>query len=202
MAFILFLPLCAALQSGPVARASRPSVDSSAAPRTAVLDRRSALAAGLALATPLVRPLAAHASGGATAGKTTSIPRAKLRYYDRVSAAIGSFQGMGSKLTDKASCKQAAKDFFSDADDSPLSELKSAGYLLSVAFKIDTKIPPDKIQQVKDYKVAMKDLGALRSSMASGAVDDAKKAYSKARASVEVYLEGVELPPLGDARYQ
>ena len=124
------------------------------------------------------------------------------RWNDAAERALPAPQALGSAIKANEGTKASAASFWSDKEDAPASEFKGAGYLLSVAFKIDTKIPPDKIQQVKDYKVAMKDLGALRSSMASGAVDDAKTAYSKARASVEVYLEGVELPPLGDARYQ
>ena len=36
----------------------------------------------------------------------------------------------------------------------------NSGYLLAVAFKIDSKIPPDKIQQVKDHKQLLKDQDA------------------------------------------
>ena len=42
--------------------------------------------------------------------------------------------------------------FFSSQEDSPYSELKGAGFVLAVAFKIDTKIPPDKIPAVKDWR--------------------------------------------------
>ena len=46
--------------------------------------------------------------------------------------------------------------FFSTQEDSPYSELKGAGFLLAVAFKLDSKIPPDKLQTVKDHKAMMK----------------------------------------------
>jgi len=157
-----------------------------------------ALAAGSALL-----PGTAWASGGATAGRTTSIPRAKLRYFDRVSGAIGAFERLEAKLADQASCKSASAAFFNEkVEDAPIVELKSAGYLLAVAFKIDSKIPPDRIQQVKDYKVMMKDLTALGKSMSSGNLEAAKKAYEKASASIAVYLEGVELPELGSKEYE
>ena len=53
-----------------------------------LVGRREALAAGAAA---LLAPAAVFASGGATSGKTTSIPRAKLRYYDRVTVAVAAF---------------------------------------------------------------------------------------------------------------
>lgn len=77
-------------------------------------------------------------------------------------------------------------------------QLKTAGYLLAVAFKIDSKIPPDKIQQVKDYKTLLKDMEKLKGA---GKESEAKAAYAKTQQSMAVFLEGVELPALGDSRY-
>ena len=115
--------------------------------------RRHVLLAGAAALPVMGSPLAVVASGGATAGKTTSIPRAKLRYYDRVTVAVTAFQAFGGSLGDVGALKSASGSFFAEKDDSPYAELKGAGFLLAVAFKIDTKIPPDKIPSVKDYKV-------------------------------------------------
>lgn len=115
--------------------------------------RRHVLLAGAAALPVLGSPLAAIASGGATAGKTTSIPRAKLRYYDRITRAVAAFQSLGGYLGDASALKKGYGVFFSEQDDSPWKELQGAGFLLAVAFKIDTKIPPDKIPSVKDYKV-------------------------------------------------
>lgn len=83
-----------------------------------------------------------------------------------------------------------------------LAVSRRAGYLLAVAFKIDSKIPPDKLQTVKDYKALIKDMDKLKSAMNSGKVADAATAYKASRNTFNVYLEGVELPPLGDARYE
>jgi len=161
-----------------------------------VARREAVQAAGLAA---LLAPFSAHASGGATSGKTTSIPRAKLRYYGRMTTAITEFQALAAVIG-TAGQKQAGKVFFSDNDEAAYVELKSAGYLLAVAFKIDSKIPPDKLQTVKDFKKMIKDLDSLKGAM-GGSADEANTSYAKAKASMDEYLVGVELPPLGDARY-
>ena len=123
---------------------------------TGLIDRRSIVDRALltsALAAGAVSPMPASASGGATAGKTTSIPRAKTRYYGRINAAVASFKELGlgiSAAADSKAVKAAGLPFFSESDpNAGAGEIKGAGYLLSVAFKIDSKIPPDKIQQVK-----------------------------------------------------
>ena len=85
-------------------------------------------------------------------------------------------------------------------DESPSAELNTAGYLLSVAFKIDGKIPPERIQQAKDHKKLMKDMKSLASASKEGA-SKAASAYETASASMDVWLEGVELPALGDKAY-
>ena len=73
---------------GAAPRRTTPTAGTSAAPLiigTNALPRRALFALlPAALAIPGV-PAPAYASGGATAGKTTSIPRAKVRYYGRMS---------------------------------------------------------------------------------------------------------------------
>lgn len=120
-----------------------------AAPKSPALTRRAALALPAAAAASLaLSAQMAHASGGSTAGKTTSIPRAKLRYYDRVTDAVASFKGLSKAFA--GGSMQEVKAFF--AQDGPFEELKGAGYLLAVAFKIDSKISPDRIIAVKMHK--------------------------------------------------
>jgi len=168
--------------------------------RSVLLGRRDAALIGLGAAATLTNPGRAAASGGATAGKTTSIPRAKLRYYDRIIAVVAAYEGLAASI--KAGDVNKKNKFFSDANESPLSELTTAGYLLAVAFKIDTKIPPDKIPAVKDFKLLMKDMDKLKGAFASGKATAAEAAYSKTSESFNVWLERVELPPLGDAQYK
>jgi hypothetical protein len=83
-------------------------------------------------------PHAASASGGATAGKTTSIPRAKIRYYGRMAQVLYAYNALGKAVEsgDVPTIKAAKASFFADKDDAPSQELKSAGYLLAVAFKM------------------------------------------------------------------
>ena len=162
----------------PAARCSLPTRRRAAAGWTARGDAAGAAA--------LLAPTAL--ASGATSGKTTSIPRAKLRYYDRVTVAVAAFA---------AAVKAGAKGDFYVGDEGPYEELKSAGYLLAVAFKIDSKIPPDKIAAVKAWKAMMKDLDGMKSLKG----DKFAAAATKASTSMNAWLEEVELPPLGDARY-
>ena len=98
--------------------------------------RREAVIGAAGAAVAIALPAApAFASGGATAGRTTSIPRAKLRYYGRMTAVVTAYQALGASIQ-AGNAKQAAAAFFSEEDEAPLAELKSAGYLLSVAFKM------------------------------------------------------------------
>jgi hypothetical protein len=81
---------------------------------------------------------AAQASGGATAGKTTSIPRAKIRYYGRMAQVLSAYNALAKAIDsgDVATIKAAKATFFAENDEAPAVELKSAGYLLAVAFKM------------------------------------------------------------------
>ena len=47
----------------------------------------------------------------------------------------------------------------------------------------------------------MKSLESLKGAMA-GKPDEARKVYATARANVDEWLVGVELPPTGDSRYE
>ena len=152
-------------------------------------------------------PGATVASGGATAGKTTSIPRAKVRYYGRISTAVAAFDALALSVKEGDLKGAFAKAFFDESVDSPpdnespYNAFKTAGYLLAVAFKIDSKIPPDKIPQVKDYKKFMKDLEKLKEAVGRGKVSDSQSAYASVKESLNVLLDGVELPPVGDQKY-
>ena len=65
-----------------------------AATPPAVFARRDALAAAAALALLGIAPLPAMASGGATAGKYTTQPIAKRRYFGRVKQGVFEFLAM------------------------------------------------------------------------------------------------------------
>lgn len=166
------------------------------------LSRREALSALIAPAAALAWPAAALASGGATAGKTTSIPRAKIRYYGRMSEVVFAFNAVGSAVenAEAAALKTAKAAFFGDEKEGPFAELKAAGYLLAVAFKFDSKTPPDKLATVKAYKKMMAEIEKLKAAL--GKPKEAKAAYAAAADKLDVYLELVELPARTDARYE
>jgi len=191
---------------GAAPRRTTPTAGTSAAPLiigTNALPRRALFALlPAALAIPGV-PAPAYASGGATAGKTTSIPRAKVRYYGRMSQVLNAYRELGNVIAsgDAAAIKKAGKAFWSSSEEAPAEELKSAGYLLAVAFKIDSKIPPDKIPAVKDYKKMMGGVEKLKAAVSSGKAADAAKAYAASTDSLNLYLDAVELPAIGDSRY-
>ena len=74
-------------------------------------------------------------------------------------------------------------------------------YVSLAAFKLDSKIPPDRLQTVKDHKAMMASLDALKKAL-GGKPAEASQAYAAAKAKTDAYLEGVELPKIGDAQYQ
>ena len=160
--------------------------------------RRELLGAAAALCALPAAP--ALASGGATAGKTTSIPRAKLRYYGRITEVMIAFEALGASIKSGEGIKAQAGAFFGDKEESPAAELEGAGYLLSVAFKIDGKIPPDKIQQVKDHKKLVKAMSSLKGACKESPTK-AQAAYASASESMNVWLEGVDLPLVGTKAY-
>ena len=103
------------------------------------MNRRHVLLAGAAALPLMGSPLSAVASGGATAGKTTSIPRAKLRYYDRITAAVAEFESLNGALGEAGALKKAYGSFFSEVDGSAWMELKGAGFLLAGASQMGSR---------------------------------------------------------------
>ena len=93
--------------------------------RPVMLTRRDALLVGSSAW--LIPAPPAMASGGATAGKTTSIPRAKVRYYGRMTAVVSAFNSLGQSIGTEAQRATALSFFSKDDPDSAASELKSAG---------------------------------------------------------------------------
>ena len=78
-----------------------------------LLDRRNLLQNVASASAALLTPLPALASGGATAGKYTTIPIAKRRYYGRVQQAVHDFLLMGPDVV-KADMTAASIQFFFD----------------------------------------------------------------------------------------
>jgi hypothetical protein len=138
----------------------------------------------------------AMASAGTTAGKTISVPRAKQEYNPRITAAVAAFERLADNLVAPAGSVGELKSFF--AKDGPFDELNEAGYELAVAFKMDGKAPPEKVQTVKTHRKLMAELSKLKGVKKPA---DAAKPIKSSRTAMAAYLEAVQLPPLGDGRY-
>jgi hypothetical protein len=143
-------------------------------------------------------PQPSLASGGATAGRTTSIPTAKKRYYKRVTEDVKELLQVGAaiKSADLATARNAP--FWGE----PLADLTGAGYLLAVAFKIDARVPPQKIKQKRDHDALIASLKMLQKSVAGSDAAAAKAQYASTLDALNEYLEGVELPLAKDSSYQ
>ena len=170
-------------------------------------------------------PQAAEASGGATAGKYTTIPIAKRRYFGRVRQGVYEFISMEApikagdpknaiitgffsqsmlvkKEKKKANCV-AAPGFLGGSDEcvsaektsSRWEDLQLAMYLLGNAFRMDSGKPPEKVKQVKQAKLFFAEVEKLKKASAAGNAKEAALRYALAREALDVYLNDVELPP-------
>jgi hypothetical protein len=133
-------------------------------------------AASLLLLTTTRTPIEnANASGGATAGKYTTIPIAKRRYYGRVQQAVHEFLELGSTVVKGDMSVATIQTFFDplgvvvvpakrkdvngqctkkDGDcrgkeirDSRYNDMKASMYLLGNAFRTDQQKPPDRLRK-------------------------------------------------------
>lgn len=204
---------------------NQPSVD-----RRSMLQQAGALVAGGALLS--LDPKAALASGGATAGKYTTIPIAKRRYYGRVQAAVHDFLVMGPEVVKADMSSPTVKKFF-DVDalvvvearsqsingqctkkdgtckgqeirDSPYNDMKTSMYLLGNAFRINQQKPPDALPSVRAAKAFFKEMDAMEKRVKKGKAGDkdAVGHYAAALDILEGYLDLVELPPIESNHYE
>lgn len=132
----------------------------------------------------------ASASGGATAGKYTTIPIAKRRYYGRVQEAVHEFLAMGPDVVKGDMTAESIQNFFDvegtvvvegkastsingqctkkDGDcrrkevrDSRYNDMKASMYLLGNAFRINQQKAPDNLPTVKAAKAFFKDMDEM-----------------------------------------
>jgi len=158
--------------------------------RRRFLSAASTAAASLAAAElVVVAPLPASASGGATAGKYTTIPIAKRRYYGRVQEAVHEFLLMTPALINGDLTEQPVQDFFDvtktvviegkkkdingvcnkkdgdcraqDIYDSRWNDMKTSMYLLGNAFRINQTKAPENLPSVKAAKKFFKQVNLL-----------------------------------------
>jgi hypothetical protein len=131
----------------------------------------------------------AFASGGATAGKYTTIPIAKRRYYGRVQEAVHEFLLMGPSIV-KGDWKSLEVQHFFDTQgtviveakrkdvngqctkkdndckgaeirDSRWNDMKASMYLLGNAFRINQQKAPDNLPTVQAAKIFFRKVDGL-----------------------------------------
>jgi len=183
-------------------------------------DRRDVVAtAGMAAAAMLSGIDPAYASGGATAGKYTTIPIAKRRYFGRVKQGVSEYLQVGAAVRAGDLKNPAVQDFFADniktvsarqkrqciGDDkscavaekfsSRYEDMQLTMFLLGNAFRMDSGKPPEKVKQVKEAKAFTKEVTKLRTALKAEDKKAALLSYAASIDALEAYLNDVELPP-------
>jgi len=189
------------------------------------LARRSALAAAAAALCAIGAPELAFASGGATAGKYTTIPIAKRRYFGRVKQGVYEFMNMGGAIAKGDVASQDITNFFAqtiktqsqrqktncngggascivkEEFTSRWQDMQLTMFLLGNAFRLDSGKPPEKVRQVKEAKVFFNEVKKLQAAAEAGKQKEALLRYANAREALDVFLNDVELPPSDDPSY-
>jgi hypothetical protein len=160
---------------------------------------------------------AAWASGGATAGRYTTIPIAKRRYYGRVQQAVHEFVGMGKDMVSQDMNAASIQAFFDpqgtvivpskrtssdingqctkkDGDcrgkeirDSRWNDMKASMYLLANAFRTDQQKPPDRLPTVKAARAFFAKVDAMEKSVR------VKTPKTKDTATVQLYADALDI---------
>lgn len=168
-----------------------------------IASRRQLLeAASLASAVAVLAglPVPSLASGGATAGRYTSIPTGERRYGRLVTAWVANFLDLESDI--KKGEFARAEEFFKDKEKSFFRRFKDFGFLLGCAFIEDAKIPPDRRPGVKAFMKILANVEDLRKSLASGSQEAATASYDRTKKAVDKFCEVVEMPALSDPAWK
>jgi len=165
-------------------------------------------------------PSPAFASGGATAGKYTTIPIAKRRYYGRVKQGVFEYLAVGDAIKKGDLKSEAIDSFFADTilvstakqkkqclspDDktcftqekfsSRWEDMKLSMFLLGNAFRMDSGKPPEKVKQVKEAKAFIAQVDKLRKAREKGDRKAVALTYAASIEALEAFLNEVDLPP-------
>lgn len=176
-------------------------------------------------------PREAWGSGGATAGKYTTIPIAKRRYYGRVQEAVHEFLLLGPDVV-KADMTAASIQTFFDVNavviipakkqsingqctkkdckgkeirDSRYNDMKTSMYLLGNAFRYNQQKAPDNLPTVKAAKKFFKEMDAMEKAVVKKPKKEDKVSvghYLAALEALDPYLDLVELPPIDSGHYE
>lgn len=163
-------------------------------------------------------PEAALASGGATAGKYTTIPIAKRRYFGRVKQGVFEYLSVGDSVKKGELSSATIEEFFADSilvatakqkrqcfgsdncqtDEkysSRYEDMKLSMFLLGNAFRMDSGKPPEKVKQVKEAKAFFAQVDKLRAATKKGDRKAAALTYAASIEALEAFLNDVDLPP-------
>eukprot|EP00581_Thalassiosira_minuscula_P010330 CAMPEP_0183702540 /NCGR_PEP_ID=MMETSP0737-20130205/606_1 /TAXON_ID=385413 /ORGANISM="Thalassiosira miniscula, Strain CCMP1093" /LENGTH=258 /DNA_ID=CAMNT_0025929161 /DNA_START=24 /DNA_END=800 /DNA_ORIENTATION=+ len=191
----------------------------------AFLERRNFLATAAATAAAaIVAPVPAYASGGATAGKYTTIPIAKRRYYGRVQEAVHEFLLMAPAVIKGDLTDPTVQDFFdvtktvvvegkkkdingvctkkdgdcksTDIFDSRYNDMKTSMYLLGNAFRINQQKAPDNLPTVKAAKKFFKQMNLLERRVVKNPKSNDTEATAIYAAALDLLDEYLDLVEL------
>lgn len=183
------------------------------------------------VATATLTPQRASASGGATAGKYTTIPIAKRRYYGRVQAAVHEFLLIGPEVVKADFSSPKIREFFDpnglvvvaakrkdvngqctkkngdckgqEIRDSLWNDMKTSMYLLANAFRLNQTKAPDNLPSVRAAKRFFKEMDAVEKAAKKGRKNDRDTVirYAAALEALDEFLDLVELPPTDSGWY-
>ncbi|KAL7577646.1 hypothetical protein ACA910_015162 [Epithemia clementina (nom. ined.)] len=204
---------------------------SAASRRDALAQMQAVVMMGTSATALIAGPQQAQASGGATAGRYTTIPIAKRRYYGRVQQGVHEFLLMAPAMVDQDMTSYPIQHFFDpegtviveakrkdvngqctkkDGDckgkeirDSRWNDMKASMYLLANAFRTDQQKPPDRLPTVKAARAFFKEVDVMQKNISKKKKKDPETAaiYVAALDLLDSYLDLVELPPLDSGHY-
>merc|ERR1712238_49184 len=199
------------------------SLSSSSSSRRDLFQKTAASIVGVtgALVLPgggIVAPQPAYASGGATAGKYTSIPIAKRRYYGRVQASVHEFLLLGPDVVKADFSAATIQTFFDpmalvvvaakikdgkEIRDSYYNDMKTSMYLLGNAFRLNQTKAPDNLPTVRAAKTFFKEMDFVEKAAKRKRQNDRDTVihYAAALEALDKFLDLVELPPTDTGWY-
>lgn len=188
--------------------------------------RREALTAGLTGFGLLVNGLPADASGP-TAGKYSTIPTGKRRYYGRVRQGLYQYLQMETAIM-KGDFKDPTLDAFfgkniikvkgdqslkncafapaeycttKEKRTSRWLDFKVASDLLATAFRYDASDVDSRLPQVKIIRSYAKKVEKMRDAIDANDIEEVKTIYAQTKVDLSRYVKMVELAPLDSEDY-
>jgi len=236
LGFLAFLAGSAVEGFNPQQQQSSNIVSQQSAPasRRDLFQKTVASVAGVAggIALSGLAPVApALASGGATAGKYTTIPIAKRRYYGRVQASVHEFLLLGPEVVASDFSQPKIQNFFDpkglvvvkakrkdingqctkkdsnckgkEIVDSIYNDMKTSMYLLGNAFRLNQTKAPDNLPSVRAAKKFFKEMDLVEKAAMKRRKNDKESVvhFAAALEALDCFLDLVELPPTNSGWY-